>query len=80
MHFPQLPLVFSYYLPLRHFCQKILNRLLGEDGRQRLTEMIYFAETIPDGILETLMEHSPARDTVTGALLELLRTRRLLLI
>ena len=28
MHFPQLPLVFSYYLPLRHFCQKILNRLL----------------------------------------------------
>ena len=54
--------------------------LLGEDGRQRLTEMIYFAETIPDGILETLMEHSPARDTVIGALLELLRTRRLLLI
>ena len=26
MHFPQLPLVFSCYLPLRHFCQKILNR------------------------------------------------------
>ena len=42
--------------------------------------MIYFAETIPDGILETLMEHSPARDTVIGALLELLHTRRLLLI
>lgn len=54
--------------------------LLGEDGRQRLTEMIYFAETIPDGILETLMEHSPARDTVIGALLELLHTWRLLLI
>ena len=53
---------------------------IGEDGRQRLTEMIYFAETIPDGIWETLMEHSPARDTVIGALLELLRTRRLLLI
>ena len=54
--------------------------LLGEDGRQRLTEMIYLAETIPDGILETQMEHSAARDDVVGALLELLRTRRLLLI
>lgn len=54
--------------------------LLGEDGRQRLTEMIYFAETIPDGILETLMEHSSARGAVVAALLELLRTRRLLLI
>ena len=54
--------------------------LLGEDGRQRLTEMIYFAETIPDGILETLMERSPARDAVVTNLLGLLRTRRLLLI
>lgn len=54
--------------------------LLGEDGRQRLTEMIYFAETIPDGVLETLMEHSPARDAVVSSLLELLRARRLLLI
>ncbi|MCI8714613.1 MAG: hypothetical protein HFF66_02270, partial [Oscillospiraceae bacterium] len=32
MHFPQLPLVFSYYLPLRHFCQKFLNRLLKKAG------------------------------------------------
>lgn len=54
--------------------------LLGEDGRQRLTEMIYFAEMISDGILETLMEHSPARDAVVDSLLELLRSRRLLLI
>ena len=54
--------------------------LLGEDGRQRLAEMIYFAETIADGILETMMEHSPSRDTVVDSLLELLRTRRLLLI
>ena len=54
--------------------------LLGEDGRQRLTEMIYFPETIPDGILDTLMEHSLARDTTAAALLKLLRTRRLLLI
>lgn len=54
--------------------------LLGEDGRQRLTEMIYFPETIPDGILEVLMEHSPARDATADALMKLLRTRRLLLI
>ena len=54
--------------------------LLGEDGRQNLTEMIYFADTIPDGILETMMEHSVARDATVDALLQLLRTRRLLLI
>lgn len=54
--------------------------LLGEDGRQNLTEMIYFADTIQDGILETMMERSPARDTTVNALLHLLRTRRLLLI
>ena len=54
--------------------------LLGQEGRQRLTEMIYLAETIPDGILESLMEHSPARDAVVDILLKLLRTHRLLLI
>lgn len=54
--------------------------LLGEDGRQRLTEMIYFADTIQDGVLEALMERSPAREAVVDALLKLLRTRRLLLI
>ncbi len=54
--------------------------LLGGEGRQRLTEMIYMAETIPDGILETLMEHSPARDTTVSALLKLLRTGRIFLI
>lgn len=59
---------------------KPTHSLLGEDGRQRLTEMIYLVETIPDGILETLMEHSPARDTTVAALLRLLRSRRLLLI
>ena len=45
-----------------------------------MTEMIYFADTIPDGILETMMEHSAARDNTVDALLQLLRTRRLLLI
>lgn len=59
---------------------KPIPALLGEEGRQRLTEMIYMAETIPDGILETLMEHSPARDTTMSALLKLLRTGRIFLI
>ncbi len=54
--------------------------LLGELGRQRLTEMIYMTDTIPDGILETAMEHSPARDGTIAALLKLLRTGRLALI
>lgn len=54
--------------------------LLGESGRQRLTEMIYMTDTIPDGILETAMEHSPARDGTIAALLKLLRTGRLALI
>ena len=54
--------------------------LLGESGRQRLTEMIYMTDTIPDGILETAMEHSPARDGTIAALLKLLRTGRLILI
>lgn len=54
--------------------------LLGEDGRQRLTEMIYRADTIQDGILDNLMEHSPVRDSTVDALLKLLQTRRLFLI
>lgn len=53
---------------------------LGEEGRQPLTEMIYTADTIQDGILETLMEHSTARDDTVAALLRLLRSGRLLLI
>ena len=53
---------------------------LGEAGRQCLTEVIYTADTIRDGILETLMEHSPARDGTVAALLRLLRSKRLLLI
>jgi len=54
--------------------------LLGEAGRQELTEAIYTTATILDGILETNMEHSPARDATVRALLRLLRTRRLLLV
>lgn len=54
--------------------------LLGEDGRQRLTEMIYTTETIQDGILETMMEHSPVRDDTVDALLRLLVTGRIFLV
>lgn len=54
--------------------------LLGEEGRQALTETIYTRTTIFDGILETLMEHSPARDTTVATILQLLRGHRLLLV
>lgn len=54
--------------------------LLGEENRQKLTELIYTAETIFDGILETRMEHSPARSDVVKGILGLLRKKRILLI
>lgn len=54
--------------------------LLGENGRQALTEEIYTSTDIFDGILETEMEHSPARDATTAAIMRLVRKRRLLLI
>lgn len=54
--------------------------LLGEDGRQRLTEAIYTSGSIFDGILETQMEHSSARDTTVASILKLVSTRRLLLV
>lgn len=54
--------------------------LLGEANRQDLTEQIYSSTTIFDGILETEMERSPARDTTVSSILRLVRARRLLLI
>ena len=54
--------------------------LLGESGRQALTEKIYTNANIFDGVLETEMEHSPARDATTVAVLRLVRKRCLLLI
>ena len=36
--------------------------LLGEAGRQELTNLIYSADTICDRLLDTLMESSSARD------------------
>lgn len=55
-------------------------QLLGEDGRQLLTESIYTQDNIADGILEVMMEHSAARDDTVASILKLLQTRRLLLI
>lgn len=54
--------------------------LLGEDGRQSLTETIYLSSSIFDGILETQMEHSHARDATVASILKLVSTHRLLLI
>jgi len=55
-------------------------KLLGDRNRQALTETIYTAETIPDGILESRMEQSPARDRTVQAALNLLRKNKLFLI
>ena len=54
--------------------------LLGEPNRQTLTEVIYTTETILDGILESRMEKSPARDSTVEAVLSLLRKNRIFLI
>lgn len=54
--------------------------LLGEDGRQSLTETIYLSSSIFDGILDAQMEHSHARDATVASILKLVSTHRLLLI
>lgn len=54
--------------------------LLGVQNRQALTESIYTTETIYDGILETLMEKSTARDGTVQAVLGLLRKKKIYLI
>ena len=54
--------------------------LLSEQNRQALTEAIYSTDTIFDGILETMMEKSPARDTVVQSVLSLLRKKKIMLI
>ncbi len=55
--------------------------LLGEQGRQELTEQIYSSkELIWDGTLESEMERSPARDALVMSLLRLLRMGRLFLV
>lgn len=54
--------------------------LLGEAGRQDLTNLIYSADTICDRLLDSLMEDSPARDSTVSALLRLLQKRCLVLV
>ncbi len=54
--------------------------LLGAENRQALTEVLYTTDTIADGILETLMEKSPARDAAVRAVLGLLRKKKVYLI
>ena len=56
------------------------SKLLGEENRQALTEEIYNANTIFDGILETMMEKSPARDKAERAILGLLCKKQIYLI
>ncbi len=53
--------------------------LLGDENRQLLTETIYTPETIADGILESMMEKSPAMEETVQAVLGLLRKRRIFL-
>lgn len=54
--------------------------LLGEANRQALTEEIYTSQTIYDGILESLMEKSPARDRTVQTVLGLLRKKKIYLV
>ena len=54
--------------------------LLGEEGRQLLTEKLYSARTIREGALEHEMEHSPARDGLVAVLLRLLHAGCLFLV
>ena len=53
--------------------------LLGETHRQELTEAIYNPETIPDGVLEAVMERSAARKATVASLIQLLRAQNLFL-
>ena len=54
--------------------------LLWKENRQALTEAIYTTETIFDGILETHMEKSPARDITVNTVLSLLRKKKIMLL
>jgi hypothetical protein len=59
---------------------KPIPALLGTTNRQALTEAIYTREIIFDGILDTLMEKSPARDKTVSAVLGLLRKGKIMLL
>ena len=57
-----------------------ISSLLGKQNRQTLTEAIYSTDTISDGILETMMKNSPARDEMVQTVLSLLRKKKIILI
>ena len=54
--------------------------LLGEKNRQALTETIYNANSIADGILESRMELSPELDSTISAVMGLLRRNVIFLV
>lgn len=54
--------------------------LLREENRQTLTEQIYDAATIRNGELEKKMLHARCRDVVLEAILELIKTKRIILL
>ena len=56
------------------------NDLLGEKNRQALTEAIYNSNSISDGILESLMERSPERDSTINTVIKLLRRNVIFLV
>ena len=73
-----LRLTASELIRLEEQGTKPVPALLGEQGRQELTEQIYSSkELIWDGTLESEMERSPARDALVMSLLRLLRMGRL---
>lgn len=76
-----LRLTASELIRLEEQGTKPVPALLGEQGRQELTEQIYSSkELIWDGTLESEMEWSPARDALVMSLLRLLRMGRLFLV
>ena len=76
-----LRLTASELIRLEEQGTKPVPALLGEQGRQELTEQIYSSkELIWDGTLESEMERSPARDALVMSLLRLLRMGRLFLV
>ena len=54
--------------------------LLGADNWQALVNTIYTADTISDGILDVMMERSPAMPKTVAAVLGLLQKKRILLV
>lgn len=54
--------------------------LLYTENRQALIESIYMQNTIADNLLENLMEAAECRDEVIGALMKLLKKKKILIL